>query len=64
MNKVKEDPTKRLRELLKRYKGEPHEYVERNWMYDGVEMTAVEFAHATWPEDCPDKTAFVLKYSE
>lgn len=34
------------------------------WMFDGAMMNVIDFANKIWPEDCADKTAFVLKYSE
>jgi hypothetical protein len=34
------------------------------WMFNGVMMSVLEMANTIWPEDCADKTAFVLKYSE
>jgi hypothetical protein len=34
------------------------------WMFNGTMMSIIDFANSIWPEDCPDKTAFVLKYSE
>lgn len=34
------------------------------WMFNGKMMTFQEFVDAVFPEDTPEKTAFVLKYSE
>ena len=34
------------------------------WMFNGVMLGVLDFANEIWPEDCADKTAFVLKYSE
>jgi hypothetical protein len=34
------------------------------WMFNGTMMSVIDMANSIWPEDCADKTAFVLKYSE
>jgi len=34
------------------------------WMLRGQAMTFEEFVTAVFPEDSPEKTAFVLRYSE
>jgi delta 1-pyrroline-5-carboxylate dehydrogenase len=34
------------------------------WMFNGTILSSIDMANAIWPDDCPDKTAFVLKYSE
>jgi delta 1-pyrroline-5-carboxylate dehydrogenase len=34
------------------------------WMFNGNILSSIDMANAIWPDDCPDKTAFVLKYSE
>lgn len=34
------------------------------WMFDGVLMSIMDFADKIWPEDCADKTHFILKYSK
>ena len=34
------------------------------WMFNGVMLGVLDFANEIWPEDCPDKTHFILKYSE
>ena len=37
---------------------------ERRWMCDGQLMTLQEFMDFIWPEDCPEKTWFALKYTK
>lgn len=34
------------------------------WVIDGRHMTMKQFADTLWPEDCPDRTMFYLKYSK
>ena len=34
------------------------------WMVDGKSMTFQEFVEAVFPEDTPEKTFFLLKYSK
>ena len=34
------------------------------WMYDGVSMGTEEFANCVWPDDCAEKTMFLLKHSK
>lgn len=36
----------------------------REWRIDGKDMTMREFADTLWPEDCPERTMFYLKYSK
>lgn len=33
-----------------------------DWVFNGVTYSARDFADAVWPDDCAEKTAFVLKY--
>ena len=40
------------------------QYHPTRYMIDGVAMTFEEFIDTIYPEDCAEKTAFVLKYSE
>lgn len=35
-----------------------------SWMINGQRMTFKEFADTLWPDPCPDKTMFYLKYSK
>jgi hypothetical protein len=37
---------------------------EQRWMIDGKYMTLREFVDFIWPEDCADKTFFVLKHTK
>jgi hypothetical protein len=34
------------------------------WMFDGVMVEFKDFVELMFPEDCPQKTMFVLKYSK
>ena len=34
------------------------------WMFNGVMLGIIDFANEIWPEDCADKTHFILKWSE
>ena len=40
------------------------DWVERRYMIDGKYMSLREFVDFIWPEDCPDKTFFVLKHTK
>jgi hypothetical protein len=40
------------------------DWVERRYMIDGKYMTLQEFMDFIWPEDCPDKTFFALKFTK
>jgi hypothetical protein len=33
------------------------------WMFDGDYCTITEFADRMWPQDCKEKTFFLLKYT-
>lgn len=37
---------------------------QHNWVIDGETMTMDEFANTLWPDTCPEKTFFYLKYSK
>lgn len=37
---------------------------QHNWVIDGQTMTMDEFANTLWPDTCPEKTFFYLKYSK
>jgi predicted exporter len=39
-------------------------YKQHQYMIDGRFMDIREFVDEIWPEDCPEKTWFVLKYSK
>ena len=34
------------------------------WMFNGTMCSIIDFANQIWPEDCADKTHFILKWSE
>ena len=38
-------------------------YQMPRWMFNGVVLSILDFANEIWPEDCAEKTHFVLKYS-
>ena len=40
------------------------DWVERRYMIDGKHMTLTEFVNFIWPEDCADKTFFLLKHTK
>ena len=35
-----------------------------NWVFNGEPMSIGEFAAAIWPEDCADKSFFLLKFTK
>jgi len=35
-----------------------------NWVFNGKPMSIGEFAAAIWPEDCADKSFFLLKFTK
>ena len=39
-------------------------YQAPRWMFDGVMLSVMDFANKIWPDDCADKTHFILKWSE
>jgi hypothetical protein len=39
-------------------------WAEQRYMIDGRYMTLQNFVDYIWPEDCPDKTFFVLKHTK
>ena len=39
-------------------------WTDERWMIDGKYMSLQEFVDFIWPEDCPDKTFFVLKHTK
>jgi len=39
-------------------------WTEQRWQIDGRYMSLQEFVDFIWPEDCPDKTFFVLKFTK
>ena len=40
------------------------DWVERRYMIDGKYMSLTEFVNFIWPEDCADKTFFLLKHTK
>lgn len=44
------------------YNGQP--FTAPKWMFNGKMMNFQEFVNTVFPDDCAEKTAFVLKYSE
>ena len=39
-------------------------WAEQRYMIDGKYMSLQEFMDFIWPEDCPDKTFFALKFTK
>lgn len=39
-------------------------WTERRWQIDGQFMTLTQFVDYIWPEDCPEKTFFILKHTK
>ena len=40
------------------------DWVDRRYQIDGKYMTLTEFVNFIWPEDCADKTFFLLKHTK
>ena len=40
------------------------QWTEQRYMIDGKYMSLKEFTDFIWPEDCPDKTFFILKHTK
>lgn len=39
-------------------------WTERRWQIDGRYMTLTDFVDYIWPEDCAEKTFFILKHTK
>lgn len=44
--------------------GHSQQWRPPKWMFNGKTMEFTEFVNTMFPEDTPEKTAFILKYSE
>jgi hypothetical protein len=42
----------------------PNTWIEQRWMIDGKYMSLQQFVNFIWPEDCVDKTFFLLKHTK
>jgi len=40
------------------------QWIDQRYMIDGKYMSLQEFVDFIWPEDCPEKTFFVLKHTK
>jgi hypothetical protein len=40
------------------------QWIDQRYMIDGTYMTLQEFIDIIWPEDCADKTFFLLKHTK
>jgi hypothetical protein len=39
-------------------------WIDQRYMIDGNYMTLQEFVDFIWPEDCPERTFFILKHTK
>jgi hypothetical protein len=39
-------------------------WIQQRYMIDGKYMSLQQFVDFIWPEDCPDKTFFILKHTK
>lgn len=49
--------------LARQYAAQGHRQSELKWMIDGCAVEFADFVSIVFPEDSPERTAFLLKYT-